>query len=177
METPTGTSTTMRRAVVRRERGRGVAIGTTTTTRARWSRRGELQRAHGLVKPRGMTDAEYEQMLRQQDEQYKLFSEKAKKRIAKRGPMEGDVKGTSDYVSTQSLGAPVDVEPTWSKYAEMTLQEFVSAVDKGQVKTFQVWDAPEFGWFPPKVETNQKKVETNRLVSTFCLVGFHLLDI
>ncbi len=151
METPTGTSTTMRRAVVRRERGRGVAIGTTTTTRARWSRRGELQRAHGLVKPRGMTDAEYEQMLRQQDEQYKLFSEKAKKRIAKRGPMEGDVKGTSDYVSTQSLGAPVDVEPTWSKYTEMTLQEFVSAVDKGQVKTFQVWDAPEFGWFPPKV--------------------------
>ena len=24
-------------------------------------------------------------------------------------------------------------------------------MDKGQVKTFQVWDAPEFGWFPPKV--------------------------
>ena len=151
IETTTGMSTTMRRAVVRRERGRGVAIGTTTATGARSSRRGELQRAHGLVKPRGMSDAEFEQMLRQQDEQYKLFSEKAKRRIAKRGPMEGDVKGTSDYVSTQSLGAPVDVEPTWSNYAEMTLQEFVSAVDKGQVKTFQVWDAPEFGWFPPKV--------------------------
>ena len=89
-------------------------------------------------------------MLRQQDEQYKLFSEKAKRRIAKKGPMEGDVKGTSEYVSTQSLGAPVDEEPNWQAFEKMTIHDFIEAVDRGQVKSFQVWDAPQFGWFPPK---------------------------
>lgn len=114
------------------------------------AKRGARAVARGLVKPRGMSDEEYEQLLRQQDEQYKLFSEKAKRRIAKKGPMEGDVKGTSEYVSTQSLGAPVDEEPNWKAYEEMTLQDFCGAVDKGEVKSFQVWDPPQFGWFPPK---------------------------
>jgi len=96
-----------------------------------------------------MSDAEYEQMLRQQDEQYKLFSEKAKKRIAKKGPMEGDVKGTSSYVSTQSLGAPIDEEPLWWTIEEMPFTKFNQYVDEGKIASFQVWDAPEFGWFPP----------------------------
>ena len=59
------------------------------------AKRGARAVARGLVKPRGMSDEEYEQLLRQQDEQYKLFSEKAKRRIANKGPMEGDVNGTS----------------------------------------------------------------------------------
>ena len=105
--------------------------------------------AQGLVKPRGMTDAQYEQMLREQDEQYKLFSEKAKKRMAKKGPMEGDVKGTSSYVSTQSLGAPIDEEPNWRAMKEMPFTVFNQAVDEGKIANFQVWDPPEFGWFPP----------------------------
>jgi cell division protease FtsH len=136
-----GAGTVTRRVVRARGRGRDAEAS---------GRRGERTRARGLVKPRGMTDEEFQQMQREQDEQYKLFSEKAKRRMAKKGPMEGDVKGTSDYVSTQSLGAPIDEEPNWKSYDEMTMQEFVRAVDKGLVKSFQVWDAPQFGWFPPE---------------------------
>lgn len=141
---------------------RGCCASTTTTGSMRASLAGRISTpatmpmtrrarvvAHGLVKPKGMTDAEYEQMLRQQDEQYKLFSEKAKKRIAKKGPMEGDVKGTSEYVSTQSLGEPIDEEPNWGALTEMSMRDFSAAVDEGTVATFQVWEPPEFGWFPP----------------------------
>ena len=126
-----------------------VRIGATTRGR-RSARSRRVVAAKGLVKPRGMTDAQYEQMLREQDEQYKLFSEKAKKRMAKKGPMEGDVKGTSSYVSTQSLGAPIDEEPNWRAMTEMPFSAFNQAVDEGKIANFQVWDAPEFGWFPPE---------------------------
>ena len=81
--------------------------------------RGDSLVARGSIRPRGITDEEWEQQLRQQNPNYRHFSQRAKERIAKRGPMIGDMRREKIgevKVTLEMIGRHPDrLEPEWRK--------------------------------------------------------------
>ena len=93
-------------------------------------------------------------MQKQQDKNYKLFSKRAKERIATQGPRINDTRGTETYLTYESVAEPLDLkEPKWSRMKELPMREFQRAINSskpgGMVRTFEVWEPPMWGYLPP----------------------------
>jgi ATP-dependent metalloprotease FtsH len=106
------------------------------------------------IKPKGMSQEKWEQMQKQQDKNYKLFSKRAKERIATQGPRINDTRGTETYLTYESVAEPLDLkEPKWSRMKELPMREFQRAINSskpgGMVRTFEVWEPPMWGYLPP----------------------------
>ena len=137
-----------------------------STTRTRFRQNGQQQRGGkggkrgGVyivarqIKPKGMSQEKWEQMQKQQDKNYKLFSKRAKERIATQGPRINDTRGTETYLTYESVAEPLDLkEPKWSRMKELPMREFQRAINSskpgGMVRTFEVWEPPMWGYLPP----------------------------
>lgn len=138
-----------------------------STTRTRFRQNGQQQRGgkgkrgnNGVyivarqIKPKGMSQEKWEQMQKQQDKNYKLFSKRAKERIATQGPRINDTRGTETYLTYESVAEPLDLkEPKWSRMKELPMREFQRAINSskpgGMVRTFEVWEPPMWGYLPP----------------------------
>ena len=137
-----------------------------STTRIRFRENGQQQRGGkggkrgGVyivarqIKPKGMSQEKWEQMQKQQDKNYKLFSKRAKERIATQGPRINDTRGTETYLTYESVAEPLDLkEPKWSRMKELPMREFQRAINSskpgGMVRTFEVWEPPMWGYLPP----------------------------
>ena len=124
-----------------------------STTRIRFRENGQQQRGGkggkrgGVyivarqIKPKGMSQEKWEQMQKQQDKNYKLFSKRAKERIATQGPRINDTRGTETYLTYESVAEPLDLkEPKWSRMKELPMREFQRAINSskpgGMVRTF-----------------------------------------
>ena len=139
----------------------------TTRTTTRFRQNGQQQRGgkgkrgnNGVyivarqIKPKGMSQEKWEQMQKQQDKNYKLFSKRAKERIATQGPRINDTRGTETYLTYESVAEPLDLkEPKWSRMKELPMREFQRAINSskpgGMVRTFEVWEPPMWGYLPP----------------------------
>jgi ATP-dependent metalloprotease FtsH len=133
----------------------------------RAARRGDLNVARANLKPKGMTDAEWAQQLREANPNYRLFSERARDRIATRGPMIGDMRSkdalvtSSDVVgkdvptvNLEMLGTHPDlIEPNWKEIPVMSTKRMVAEITARNVRKMEIWDPkerlPESKW-PPK---------------------------
>ena len=62
------------------------------------------------IKPKGMSQEKWEQLQKQQDVNYKLFSKRAKERIASQGPRINDTRGTEPYLPYESVAEPMDMK-------------------------------------------------------------------
>ena len=139
-----------------------VKASTTRTTRRQngQQQRGGKGKRGGVyivarqIKPKGMSQEKWEQMQKQQDKNYKLFSKRAKERIATQGPRINDTRGTETYLTYESVAEPLDLkEPKWSRMKELPMREFQRAINSskpgGMVRTFEVWEPPMWGYLPP----------------------------
>ena len=109
--------------------------------------RGDSLVARGSIRPRGITDEEWEQQLRQQNPNYRHFSQRAKERIAKRGPMIGDMRREKIgevKVTLEMIGRHPDrLEPEWRKMKMEGTGRMTADMTDRNVTLFQVWDAPQ----------------------------------
>jgi ATP-dependent metalloprotease FtsH len=140
-----------------------VKASTTRTTRrqngqqqrgGKGGKRGGVYIVARQIKPKGMSQEKWEQMQKQQDKNYKLFSKRAKERIATQGPRINDTRGTETYLTYESVAEPLDLkEPKWSRMKELPMREFQRAINSskpgGMVRTFEVWEPPMWGYLPP----------------------------
>ena len=106
------------------------------------------------MKPKGMTDAEWAQQLREANPNYRLFSERARDRIATRGPMIGDMRSkdalvtSSDVVgkdvptvNLEMLGTHPDlIEPNWKEIPVMSTKRMVAEITARNVRKMEIWD-------------------------------------
>ena len=113
------------------------------------------------MRPRGITDEEWERQLRLENPNYRHFSQRAKERIASEGPRLGDMirrdndpKKRKENIHLGLMGKHPDLEePKWKSMKQMSTKDMIAGVKSGKVLTFQVWDAPERNEkakFPPK---------------------------
>ena len=105
------------------------------------------------VKPKGMSQKKWERVQIEQDKNYKLFSKKAKERIAKMGPRIRDMQVDEEHLPYEAVADPLDRrEPKWKKMDELSMREFQRCINSSKpsmVRDFEIWEPPMFGWFPP----------------------------
>ena len=149
---------------------------------ARDTRRGARVAARGSLRPRGITDEEWARQQRESNPNYRQFTQRAKDRIAAKGPMIGDMvrKNVAPpkpmpgqpppedkyLINMEMLGRHPDMEePKWRSMKQMSTSEFHRVLRDGEAKMFQVWDPPQRNEkFPPKVF--QKPLRPRRYVVT-----------
>ena len=75
------------------------------------------------------------------------MSERQKKRIAKRGPMELDIKGIDGLIPRDSLGNTLDiVEPGWMFWNEIKTKDFHKMCREGDIVKMEIWDYAGYAW-------------------------------
>jgi ATP-dependent metalloprotease FtsH len=111
------------------------------------STRGDSLVAHGSIRPRGITDEQWEQQLREQNPNYRHFSQRAKERIAKRGPMIGDMRRErlgEKNATLEMIGRHPDrKEPSWRKMKMEGTGRMTTDMADRNVTLFEIWDPPQ----------------------------------